>query len=54
MAKTRILDKAVDNEVRRTVLKEAEERYRHEMLSDEERQVVHDRVLNLRRELGLR
>ena len=32
-------------------LKELEERYRHELLSDEERQELRDRVLKLRRRL---
>ena len=34
-------------------LAKLEERYRHELLGDEERQELHDRVLHLRRRLGL-
>ena len=30
-----------------------EERYRHEIMDDEERQEIRDRVLGLRRRLGL-
>jgi hypothetical protein len=33
-------------------LERLEERYRHELLSDEERQELRDRVLKLRRRLG--
>jgi hypothetical protein len=53
MAETRILRKDLRDEVRRKILREAEERYRHELMDDEERQLVRDRVLKLRRELGL-
>ena len=41
-------------EIRRTILREAESRYRHELMGVEERLVLRDRVLKLRRELGLR
>jgi hypothetical protein len=34
-------------------LERLEERYRHELMDDEERQEVRDRVLRLRRRLGL-
>ncbi len=53
MANQRILRKGVRDEVKRTVLREAQERYLHELLDDEERQVLRDRVLRLRRELRL-
>ena len=39
------------DEVRRTILREAEERFRHELLEDDERQVLRDRILRLRRAL---
>ena len=41
------------DEVRRTILRKAEERFRHELLEDDERQVLRDRILKLRRDLGL-
>jgi hypothetical protein len=53
MAETRILRWGLRDEVKRVVLKEAEQRYRHEQMDDEERQLLRDRVLRLRRELGL-
>ena len=53
MAETRIPRKHYRDEVKRTILREAETRYLHELLEDEERQVLLDRVLKLRRELGL-
>jgi hypothetical protein len=52
MAKERILQNAVSNEVWRTVLREAEDRYRNDLMSDEERQLLRDRILRLRRTLG--
>jgi hypothetical protein len=54
MAEHRILRKERKREISRTILREAEQRYRHELLDDHERQVVRDLVLRLRRELGLR
>ena len=53
MAKDRILQDAVSNEVWRTVLREAEDRYRNELMSNEERQLLLDRIRRLRRQLGL-
>jgi hypothetical protein len=53
MARNKILRGAVRDEVKRTVLREAQERYLHELLDDGERQVLRDRVLRLRRELRL-
>ncbi len=51
----RILRGAVRDETRRTILREAEHRYRKELImGDEERMLVLDRVLKLRRELGVR
>jgi DNA-directed RNA polymerase sigma subunit (sigma70/sigma32) len=49
----RILQQGVKDEAKRTVLREAQSRYLHELLDDEERQVLRDRVLRLRREQGL-
>jgi hypothetical protein len=40
-------------EVLRTILRESLNRYRNELLEDEERQVLRDRILRLRRLLGL-
>ena len=53
MAKKSLLQDAVPNEVRRTVLREAEERYRKELMTDEERMLVADRIKRLRRQLRL-
>jgi len=53
MAKGRILQNAVPNEVRRSILREAEERFRHELMSVDEREVLWNRILKLRRHLGL-
>jgi len=41
------------DERRRTILREAEERYRHELLPDEERMLLQDRIERLRRTLGM-
>jgi hypothetical protein len=49
MAETRILRGAVRDEVRHTILREAEARYRNELLDDEERQLLLDRIKRLRR-----
>jgi hypothetical protein len=53
MAKERILQNAVLDEVRRTALREAEDRYLNELLDDEERMLLLDRIKRLRRELKL-
>ena len=53
MAKRSVLQDAVPNEVRRTVLREAEDRYRNELMSDEERQLLLYRIKRLRRTLGV-
>jgi hypothetical protein len=53
MAKERILQNAVLDEVRRTTLREAEDRYLNELLDDEERMLLLDRIKRLRRELKL-
>ena len=53
MAKERILQNAVSNEMRRTILREAEDRYRNELVDDEERMLLEDRIKRLRRTLGI-
>ena len=53
MAKERILQGAVSNELRRTILREAEDRYRNELMDDEERILLLDRIRRLRRTLGV-
>ena len=51
VSKIRILDSGVvRDEVRRTILRKAEARYRHELMGDEERQVLRDRIKRLRRQ----
>jgi hypothetical protein len=54
VSKESLLRKGLSDEVRRVVLKEAEERYRHELMGEEERLLVAERIRRLRRELGLR
>ena len=46
------LQREVRDEVRRTILREAEHRYRHELMDDEERQLLLDRIKRLRRGLS--
>jgi hypothetical protein len=53
MAKQRILQDAVSDEVRKTILREFLDRYRNELLDDEERQLLLDRIRRLRRALGV-
>jgi hypothetical protein len=50
MARHRILRGAVRDEVKRTVLREAEARYRNELMDDEERQLLLGRIKQLRRQ----
>lgn len=40
------------DERRRTILREAEDHFNHELMDDEERQLLQDRIMRLRR-LGL-
>jgi hypothetical protein len=49
MATQRILRGALRDEVKRTVLREAEYRYRNKLMDDEERQLLLDRIKRLRR-----
>ncbi len=53
MAKKSLLQDTVPNEVRRTILREAEDRYRNELMNDEERMLLLDRIRRLRRRLGV-
>ena len=53
MAKERILHVAVSNEVRRLVLREAENRYRNELMGDEERMLLQDQIKRHQRRLRL-
>jgi hypothetical protein len=53
MAKKSLLQDTVPNEVRRTILREAEDRYRNELMSDEERQLLLDRIKRLRKTLSV-
>jgi len=49
----RILRNAVRNEARRTVLRESLTRYRNELMDDEERMLLWERILRLRRQLKI-
>jgi len=53
MAKKRILQDAVSNEVRRRILRESLKRYRNELMDDEERQLLLDQIKRIRRQLRL-
>ena len=53
MTKHRILRHAVRDEVMRTVLHETLTRYRNELMDDEERQLLLDRIKRLQRQLRL-
>ena len=48
-----IADRAAKDEVRRSVLREAEERYRNELMDSDERELLWNRILRLRRALAL-
>jgi hypothetical protein len=50
---TRILHNAVPDELLRVILREATHRYNHELLDDEERLLLLDRIRRLRRQLRL-
>jgi hypothetical protein len=43
----------IDDEVRRTILRESLARYRHELMGVDERELLWDRIAKLRRQLGL-
>jgi hypothetical protein len=53
MAKHRILKNALTDEAKRAVLHEAETRYRHELVDIDEREILWNRILRLRRQLKL-
>ncbi len=53
MAEHRILQKAHRDEVKRTILRESIDRFNHELMDDEERLLLFDRIKRLRRQLGL-
>ena len=53
MGRRSLLETSLTDEARSTVLREAEERYRRELMDDEERQLLLDRIKRLRRQLGL-
>jgi len=49
----RILRRALSNETRHTILRESLDRYRNEIMADEERMLLLDRIKRLRRQLRL-
>ena len=53
MAKKSVLKTALTDEVKRTILRESLDRYRNELLGDEERMLLLDRIKRLRRQLRL-
>ena len=53
MAKKSLLENALSDEAWRTVLREAEDRYRNELMTDEERQLLLDRIRRLQRQLRM-
>ena len=52
MAAHRILRQGLRDEARRTILREATQRFNHELMDDEERQLLLDCIKRLRREMG--
>jgi len=44
---------AIDDEVRRTILRESLRRYRNELLDHDERENLWDRIAKLRKQLGI-
>lgn len=50
---TTSLPEHLTEEMRRTILREAVERYRRELLPDEERMLLLDRIRRLKKSLGL-
>jgi hypothetical protein len=52
MSPHRILRQEKKREVKRTILREAESRYLHELMGDEERQLLLDRIKRLRKALA--
>jgi hypothetical protein len=52
MAKRSLLESAVSIETKRTVLREATTRFNNEILDDEERQLLLERIRRLRQKLA--
>ena len=52
MAEDRILRRDLRDEARRTILREAEHRYHNELMDDEERMLLLDRIRRLRKALA--
>ena len=52
VSSTRILRQGLRDEVKRTILREAEARYLNELMDDEERQLLLDRIRRLRKALA--
>jgi hypothetical protein len=52
MAETRIPRKHYRDETRRTILRESTQRFNNELLDDEERQLLLDRIKRLRKALS--
>jgi len=44
---------AIDDEVKRTILRESLARYRSELMDPDERELLWDRIVGLRKQLGL-
>jgi hypothetical protein len=53
MDDTRILRRVLSDEAKLTILRESLARYRNELMDDEERMLLLDRIKRLRRELKL-
>ena len=53
MDDTRILRRVLSDEAKLTILRESLSRYRNELMDDEERMLLLDRIKRLRRELKL-
>ncbi|HLM76870.1 MAG TPA: hypothetical protein VK361_00530 [Rubrobacteraceae bacterium] len=53
MDNRRILRRALSNETRHTILRESLSRYRNELMDDEERMLLLDRIRRIRRQLRL-
>jgi hypothetical protein len=53
MDTTRILENGKRDEVKRTILRESVNRFNNELLDDDERQLLLDRIKRLKKSLGL-
>jgi hypothetical protein len=54
MADTRILRRAIRDETKRTVLREAEARYRHALMDEDERMMLEQCIKDLRHQHGIK